>query len=228
MTVTPHIFQMAGMSKRKRSASTSSRKKSRSAMVKRSVSVPQVTIKRKWKAFTWIPQVSTINGWWRLFNFALTDMPLTERNEIINMFDSYRVKRFTVELVPRFIDFDAGGSTDAAQNPVPVLHYFIDNTAFPTTPGGAYDQAGLNNFAARANNSFKTAIADKVIRMSCVPTVESGTTGEVKPFPWTSTAFAPVGGHMQAWLGAVNFATLKNTSEFDVFYTLEMDLKGLK
>lgn len=217
---------MAGM-KRTRTAKQSKTKRRKmgganaasSAAPRVSSKWPQMTFRRKWRGATWIPNTQ---GYWRLFNVSLGDMPVTERNEIINMFDQYKITRVTVEIVPRFINFDAG--LDPA-NPVPTLHWYVDNSGFPTTPTAGYDAAVFNTFSARANNGYISETLDHIVKFSFVPTVTTTTDQEVKTFPWTSVNnTSVVANAAQGMIVVPNFAVLKNTSEFDIMYTL--DIKG--
>lgn len=218
--------------KRKASSTTDGGRKRRRSYARRAMSsyrssltkLPEMRFLRKWKSSTWIWNTTTPSGFWRVFNPQLGDMPATERNELTGMFDEYKINRVTYEFVPRYINFDAGNST---LNPTPIFHYYSD-VGNPLAPGGAYDQASLNNFAARANNGFKTVMGNKVFKVSYKPTVQT-TDGEVKAFPWTSTSNITVSANALAvYVLAVNFANLLNTSEFDIMVTLDISVRALR
>jgi len=219
--------------KRKGSYSTGSRKRTRRSYGRRTLSkyrssltrVPEMRFLRKWKLSTWIWNTTSTAGFWRVYNPSLSDMPATERNEIANMFDEYKINRVKFEFVPRYTNFDAGSSTT---NPAPIFHMFTDGASGNITPSGSYDQASLNNFSARANNAFRTVVANDVVKMSYKPSVQT-TDGEVKPFPWTSTSINGVPAQaLQVYLLGVNFSNILATTEFDVMVTFDISVRALR
>lgn len=216
---------MAGASKRRRTYDGSVRKRMRMTMTKRVIPTPEHRFTRKFLLGTWIWSNSTPTGFWRAYNPTLGDMPATERNEIAGIYDLYKFNYITIELVPRFTDYDAGSNT---LNPCPVISYYTDNTVAPNAPAGTYGAAAYERFAARANGWFVTKNMKGGIKFGYKPTVQT-TDGESKPFPYTTVLRGDVPANAaQVFIHAVNFANLPATAEFDVFMTMDISCKGLR
>lgn len=219
---------MPGASKRRRTWDGRARKRARmSSTITRTVrGRPEHRIVRKWLVGTWIwGTAAGPTGFWRAYNPTFGDMPGTERNEIIGMYDLYKINRVTIELVPRYTQFDAGGSTT---NPCPVVSYYTDTTTLPSAPSGAYGASTYERFAARANGTFTTRLGNDVIKTSYRPRIQT-TDGESKPFPWTTVLRADIPCNAaQIFIHGVNFSELAATSQYDIFFTFDMSLKGLR
>lgn len=218
---------MAGASKRRRTYDGRARKRMRStAFIKRSMAgVPEHRFVRKWLSGTWIWSSATTTGFWRAYNPTLGDMPGTERNEIIGMYDQYKINYVRITFVPRFTDYDAGAST---LNPCPVISYYPDATNAPSAPAGTYVASTYERFAARANGSFVTTNMKGPISVGFKPMVQT-TDGETKPFPWTTVLRTDIPANAaQVFIHGVNFSNLPATGEFDVFITFDMSGRGLR
>lgn len=218
---------MAGASKRRRSADGRARKRMRpTAFIKRSMAgVPEHRFVRKWLAGTWIWSNSTTDGFWRAYNPTLADMPGTERNELIGMYDQYKINYVRITLVPRTTDFDGGAST---VNPCPVVSYYPDATNSPSAPSGLYNAGTYERFAARANGDFKTISMKGPMSVGYKPMVQT-TDGETKLFPWTTVLRSDVTANAaQIFIHGVNFSNLPPTGQFDVYITFDISGRGLR
>jgi len=215
---------MAGM-KRKRSSTSKSAKRAKRAVAfgppsVRNWAAPINRITRKFYGATYVPGTNA----WQHFEPTLSLLPSLSLLELTNLYDEYKIDRIHVEVLPRFNSFDAGSST---VNPLPLLSYFADpSNSYPVS--GTYGSAQFQIFASRCNNGFKTVALDKGVKFSWRPNVAT-TDGEIKAFPWTSTASSTRACmSCDLYLHAVNFAAFPATTEYDVYWTYDISVRGMR
>lgn len=160
---------------------------------------------------------------WQQWQPTLGGIPSGNLTQITGLFDLYKINRVTLQYLPRFTAFDAGAST---ANPVPLLTINPDpNEAFNAS--GSYGLASYQAFLGNCETVPRTVTADKPIKISYKPKMRNVTTGEVKPFPWTTVTntSTPAFG-CDVYIHAVNFAAFPATTEFDVLVTLDISCRG--
>lgn len=165
----------------------------------------------------------TLAQCWQQYRPSISLIPSPQLARYTGAYDLYKINWFRVRFVPRFINFDAGSSLT---NPTPQMVGAVDNSNL-LSPGGAYDLATMQIFLGRAETTeFKTG--NKIVSFTQkYPTSYEADNGEVKRFPWTSvvkTDLQALG--IDVFFYYVNFAVGLATSEFDVFYDLNVSWRG--
>jgi len=220
---------MAGM-KRSNAGRVAPRKRARRAMVSRSVprSVPTAKFVRTFWAENWPFSPIAVSGFWK--NVAPSFQQLPDILQFTDMFDTFRVDRIKITLIPRWGETDAtfNGTTAQIQNKV-YLSIGMDNLN-TEVPAGTYSSTTYNTFAERTQN-IRIVDFSKPVSYSFKPNIRNSLNvgNSIIPCPFISTTTAAT----QALLGSslflhdANFTNLNGLGfSADIFYTYTFTCKG--
>jgi len=217
---------MAGASKRRRSYDGRSRKLMRTAPVPRGLGPSKVPEIRTWLcSYTQLLTFSTppiLAEVWQQIRPRLLNLPNTRLQELVAVFDLYRINKFRVRLIPRFTGYDAGSAID---NPVPTFTVNTDNYHIINSTGG-YDFTTYNRFL-----EFCTApsyvMGDKIMTFNSKRAMALTATSELKPFPWTTCTNPNVFAYgLDFYIHCPNFANFKATTQYDLVLEMDVSFKG--
>lgn len=184
---------------------------------------------RTFWAANWAFGTSTTAQFYRGIAPTFGDLP--DYGQYANLFDTYKVKRVKVTILPRFGDCNINAdntSTPTIYNTQLYLTVAM-NTTDLTIPTGTYNSATYNTMLERSE-SVRVYKLDKPITWSYKPNVLNSTTGgsAVIPCPWLS-----VTNNLQNLLGCYGFIhdnnfSFLNASGFsvDIMYTFEFECRG--
>lgn len=126
-----------------------SRKTRRVMRRKRVVKPMTLAVKRKFWFFNWAPQVATVAGYWRYWDFNINSMPDVAQYRVL--FDEYRINAIKVEFHPRFTEFAGNDvTTSNTQRGVTRMSLINDPTSH-VVPSGVYGPATYNTFLEQGN-----------------------------------------------------------------------------
>lgn len=218
---------MAGATKRRRSYERTMRKRvKRSVSYRLSKAFPVPEIRLNLATYTHLLTFSSppiVSEVWQQIRPRLLNIPAGRLTELAGMFDLYKINKFKVTIIPRFTSFDAG--TDIA-NPVPTFTVNNDNyNVLGAT--GAYNVTTYNAFLERSQ-APRHVLGNKIMTFYSKPcTMVDSASSEVKPFPWISTTKTDVFAlGLDFFIHCPNFASFKNTTEYDVVVEMDVSFKG--
>lgn len=188
---------------------------------------------RKFWVQNWTPGTAATNDFWRLFAPTLGDIP--NFNDYTNIYDSYKITKFKVHLVPRYDGFQGNDTVDTVLPGVTNqgatrVHVAIDpkcrNNDGPT---GAYTSATLNLFLERSR--ARTYTGNKPLTFTCrypcvLSDVNANSNAKAEKAGWYQTNITNIGHRgIHVFLQDINLTGTFGQS-FDVFYTLDVMFKG--
>lgn len=185
---------------------------------------PNITyLKRTCFVFSWAPNTSTIDGFWRYFGTNLASM--TNATEITLLFDQYKIAALKYTFRPRNTGFDGANTTDTTLPGVTNLgttHVHIINDPYSTvTPSGTYTAANLNSFLEQGHVKSYTGIRPfSVYIKPTTPNVLDQTNNSVrKRAGWINTTTAGINHYgFHVFMQDTNLAGVFGQT-FDVFCT---------
>lgn len=207
--------------------------KARRSMIPRGVRNDFLRTTRTFWVQNWTPGVAATNDFWRYFAVTLGDMP--NFNDYANIYDSYKINRFTVTLRPRYDGFNGENTTDTTLPGVTNqgatrVHVVIDPKRRSNDgPTGAYTSATLNLFFERGK--CKTYTGNKAIKVMCkYPCILDDMNGNANSkairAPWCQTNITNIAHQgIHVFLQDINLTGTFGQS-FDVFYTFDISFKG--
>lgn len=186
-------------------------------------------IKRTFHWQTWTPATTTTGDFWKFLNPRLVDLPSS--NELIAVFDQYKIGGVKLTFRPRYTSFDGANTTDTTAPGVTNqgnthVHYIVDQ-ASNTIPSGTYTSANLNTFLE--NGSVKSRMGTRAFSIYYRPrtNVATGSGPQKRGGQWNSCTgssdLAQNGVHV--FLQDVNMTGVFGQA-FDIFVTFYMAFRG--
>lgn len=189
--------------------------------------------KRTFWVRNWTPGVAATADFWSYFAVTLGDMP--NFNDYANIYDSYKINKFTITLRPRYDGFNGNDTVDTVLPGVTNqgatrVHVVIDPKRRSNDgPTGAYTSATLNLFLERGN--AKTYSGNKPIKITCkypciLDDMNGNANSKATRAPWLQTNITNIGHQgIHVFLQDINLTGTFGQS-FDVFYTFDISFKG--
>lgn len=221
---------MAGASKRKGSSlKRTGKRMRRSSMALSTKNIAHAKFERASWVTNWPFNTASVAGYYRYIQPTFSD--IYNSGEYTTLFDSYRVNKIKVTVIPRFGDtncnFDNTGAPVAYNNQFYMTIGSDKN--FTGTATGTYSSATYNGMLEKCDN-IRTYKLDKPFSWTYTPNIQNATSvgTSVMKCPWmlTSSATQPLLGY-QAFIHDVNFSALAtNSVSVDILYTFYFECKG--
>lgn len=188
-------------------------------------------MKRTFHWQTWTPATTTTGDFWKFLNPRFVDMPSS--NELISVFDQYKVSGVKLTFRPRHTGFDGANTTDTTAPGVTNqgttnMHIIIDPTSY-TTPSGTYTSANLNQFLENGNVRTYSGIKPFSIYYKPRTNTATGSGPSKAANQWlscTSASDLALNG-VHAFAQDVNLTGVFGQA-FDIFVTYYMSFRGMR
>lgn len=203
--------------------------------IPRKVPGAELACKRTFYLEHWQPSTTTVNNFWRYYQFTLSQLPSAA--DFTNLFDAYKISAIKLTFRPRFDNFAGNDTTDTTipgiTNNNGTMVHVIKDPRSTVVPSGTYTSATLNSYLE--NGSVQTHQGIKPINIYWTPMVDVAVATGASAFPRSrslsrylntnNTDVVHYGCHV--FMQDANFTGLFGNA-YDVFVTYYMKFKNLK